>query len=126
MLSGLPAGCSQFLVRISAATFEGDGVVGADTVETWRTQLFQVLSTLDRSSSLHKALYWPQEELWGMAQPAAHAKPGVLTPHTRHTEQSQGRRLQGAGFAKWSLEHSGLGSENETRPLIPGWCPHQS
>lgn len=67
--------------------------------------MFQALSTLDRSSSLRKALYWPQEELWGMAQP----RPGVLTPHTRHTEQSQGRWLQGAGFAKWSSEHSGLG-----------------
>lgn len=39
MLSGLPAGCSQFLDRISAASFEGDAVVGADAVETWRTQL---------------------------------------------------------------------------------------
>lgn len=39
MLSGLPAGCSQFLGKFPAATFEGDAVVGADAVETWRTQL---------------------------------------------------------------------------------------
>lgn len=81
--------------------------------------VFRALSTLDRSSILCKALYWPQKELGDIpGRLAAHAQPGALMPSPRPPGgHKDGLREQ--GLAKWSPQHLGPGSGEPHKAASP-------
>lgn len=95
MLSGLPTGRPWFLVRISAAKFEGDGVVGTDVLETWRKGCVSFPQDLGQIFSLVQSPLLATEGIGGYWGEWA-VRPGVLIPQPRHIEGAQ-RQPQGAG-----------------------------